>query len=300
MQQAAFLRAQRVGGDLRTARERLGWSLADTSAYVRIRRPLLEALEEGRIGDLPGPAYALGFIRTYALALGVDAEEMVRRFHAEVGAEIPAAVLRFPAPLPQRNVPAGAVVMLGALLAVVGYIGWYRVSGERVAVTVQQVPARLAPLALPVVALPPAHVAAVTPAPGIVSGFVPSIVPPGAAEAGVPAPGSLAPVEPPLAAAPGVAAQGHAIVLSATADAWVQIKDGAGTIVLSKLMHSGDSWPVPDAAPGQSPYRLTTGNAGGTVLSVNGKAAAPLGGPGVVKHDVALDPATLAAGTAAQ
>ena len=69
--------AARAGADLREARERLGLSLQDIAFNLRIRLPHLEALEEGRISLLPGNAYALAFVRTYANALGLDAEEMV-------------------------------------------------------------------------------------------------------------------------------------------------------------------------------------------------------------------------------
>ena len=44
----------RVGADLRAARERAGWGLPAVSAHLRIRLPFLEAIEEGRISDLPG------------------------------------------------------------------------------------------------------------------------------------------------------------------------------------------------------------------------------------------------------
>ncbi len=54
--------AVRVGADLRAARERLGWNLEAVAAHLRIRQPYLEALEGGRIGELPGIAYALGFL----------------------------------------------------------------------------------------------------------------------------------------------------------------------------------------------------------------------------------------------
>ena len=64
--------APRVGADLRAARHRLGWELPEVAAGLRIRLPYLEALEDGRIVDLPGNAYALGFLRTYATALGLD------------------------------------------------------------------------------------------------------------------------------------------------------------------------------------------------------------------------------------
>jgi cytoskeleton protein RodZ len=295
-------RAPRVGGDLRAARERLGWSLDDTGRYMRLRPSSLEALEDGRIEDLPGPVYALAFLRSYALTLGLDAEAMVQQYHEEVGAALPPAELRFPTPMPQRHVPAGAVVLLGGLLAVVGYVGWYRVSGERPGTgQVQQVPARLAPLALPVVPPPPARVATAAPVTNstLAGVYVPPSVPPSAAEAGVPPPGSLAPIEPaPIAVVPGVVPPANRVVLGATADAWVQVKDAQGKVVLSKLLHQGDTWPVPDTASGQGPMVLTTGNAGGTTLTVDGRAAPALGAPGVVKRDVPLDPASLLGGGA--
>ena len=78
--------APRAGADLRAARERIGWSLPDIATALRIRLQYLEALEAGRIGDLPGNAYALGFLRTYAVALGLDPNEVARRFKAEAAA----------------------------------------------------------------------------------------------------------------------------------------------------------------------------------------------------------------------
>src|SRR5258708_2566842 len=72
-----------VGTDLRDARERLGWTLPAVAASLRIRLPYLEAIEAGRTRELPGNAYAVGFIRTYATAMGLDPDEICRRFRAE-------------------------------------------------------------------------------------------------------------------------------------------------------------------------------------------------------------------------
>ena len=110
--------APRAGADLRAARERLGWSLPDVAAALHIRLHYLEALEEGRITALPGNAYALGFLRTYANALGLDPNEITRRFKAEAAAVTEKTELAFPMPVPERGVPAGAVVLLGVVLAV--------------------------------------------------------------------------------------------------------------------------------------------------------------------------------------
>ncbi|HEX3575447.1 MAG TPA: helix-turn-helix transcriptional regulator, partial [Rhodopila sp.] len=141
--------AARAGADLREARERLGLSLDDVAFTLRIRAPHLEALEEGRISLLPGNAYALAFVRTYANSLGLDAEEMVRRFKAEATEFSRRPELVFPVPMPERGLPAGAMVLLGLVLAVGAYAGWYRLSGEGrlPAETVTAIPERLAPLA---------------------------------------------------------------------------------------------------------------------------------------------------------
>jgi cytoskeleton protein RodZ len=141
--------APRAGSDLRAARERLGWELADVAAMLRIRPAYLDALESGRLNQLPGNVYALGFLRSYATALGLDAEEVARRFRAEAG-EIPRhSELVFPVPVPERGLPAGALILLGLILAGGAYVGWYHLSGEGrlPAETIAPVPTRLASLA---------------------------------------------------------------------------------------------------------------------------------------------------------
>lgn len=135
-----------AGADLTAARARMGRSLPEMSRYLRIRQPFLEALEQGRLDDLPGSAYALGFLRAYAAALGLDSDEVVRRFKAEASAIDRKTALAFPAPLPERGPPTGALMLLAVALVVGAYAGWYRLSGEGrlPAEAVQPVPARLA------------------------------------------------------------------------------------------------------------------------------------------------------------
>lgn len=136
----------RVGEELRDSRLSLGLSVEEMSQRLRIRRRYLEALEEGRIHDLPGPAYAVGFVRAYAVALGLDADEMVRRFRDLSGASVNRKTdLIFPEPVPERGVPAGAVVVVGAVLAIGAYVAWYNISGtgNRTVDLVPPVPQRL-------------------------------------------------------------------------------------------------------------------------------------------------------------
>ena len=82
--------------------------------------------------------------------------------------------------------------------------------------------------------------------------------------------------------------------MKATADAWVTVKQPNGPPVLNKLLHAGDSWPVP---PDAKDLTLTTGNAGGTSLEVDGTPIPQsLGGSGAVRRDVPLDADLLKSG----
>ena len=304
--------AARVGADLRAARERLGWSLPALAAHLRIRLPYLAALEDGRIGDLPGVAYAVGFLRTYATILGLDPDEMSRRFRTEVAEANHKTELNFPAPVPDRGIPAGALILVGALLAIGAYAGWYRLSERAapVAELIQPVPERLASLAdksnPPPVPAPPPAAAPVTPAPVAATEPPPPAVSPSSAaaasavsvpQAAQPEVADLAPPEPspvpaavpvtlpsPAAAAPAAPPPPH-LVVQATADAWIQVRAKSGHVLLNRVLRSGETWTVPD----EPSLLLTTGNAGGTELVVDGVATPPLGRNGAVRRDLPLD-----------
>ena len=57
----------RSAGDLlRQQREALGLDLDDVAAALKIKPGYLAALEAGRPDLLPGPVYAIGFVRAYA------------------------------------------------------------------------------------------------------------------------------------------------------------------------------------------------------------------------------------------
>ena len=302
-------RAPKAGADLRAARERVGWSLSEMADGLRIRYQYLEALEDGRISELPGNAYALGFIRTYATALGLDPNEIARRFRAEAAEVDQKTELTFPVPVPDRGVPAGAVVLLGVVLAAGVYVGWYRLSGEGrlPAETSAPIPAQLAPLAEQAV---PASVPPIPPTTALASNqpskpAADSVQQQAAAEADQTQP-SMAAMAPPVpaisptqaAAAPAPAAMAMPpadqtrIVLRANADAWIQVRDRSGTILLNRVLHAGDTWEVPP----KPNLLMTTGNAGGTDLLVDGVVAPSLGGNGAVRRDVPLDPDLLKEG----
>jgi cytoskeleton protein RodZ len=306
--------AARVGAELRGVRERLGWKLSDVAEGLRIRLPYLDAIERGALSELPGAAYQTGFVRTYAQALGLDPEEILRRFRAEGLGTAPKAELSFLAPVPDRAVPKGAIVLLGVILLLVGYGLWYRHSEHerRLAAAVPSVPAELAPLTVPKPVTPPPAPApapapvqtAATPAPAPAQATAPAApattapaaatAPPAApatpatAQAATPpaATASAAPASPPTATPAPAAPDATGQTIAATGDTWVEVRDPSGNILFSRVLHAGESWPVPDIAG----LTMTAGNAGATEITDNGKAGAPLGTAGTVVHNYALTP----------
>jgi cytoskeleton protein RodZ len=114
-----------VGAWLREAREATGRDLRDVAAHLRIRYPYLLAIEEGRFDDLPGRAYVVGFIRSYAGHLGLDAEAMVERYKADVDAVIAEQNLKFPTPAPEGRFPGRGALIASAILVAAAMGGWY-------------------------------------------------------------------------------------------------------------------------------------------------------------------------------
>ncbi|MCF3628557.1 DUF4115 domain-containing protein [Thalassospiraceae bacterium LMO-SO8] len=140
-----------VGGLLRASRLRCGEDLDVIAQVLRIRRRHLQAIEDGNFDQLPGTTYAVGFIRTYADYLGLDSDEVVRRFKGEQTLQpgkTPKADLVFPSPMSESGIPRGAVVFLGVVIGVIAYGGWYSstVDNDFFKQWIEPVPARLAAL----------------------------------------------------------------------------------------------------------------------------------------------------------
>jgi cytoskeleton protein RodZ len=86
---------------------------------------------------------------------------------------------------------------------------------------------------------------------------------------------------------------GTRIVLRATQDSWVQVRDGNEDLLFTRVLRAGDSYRVPN----QSGLTLLTGNAGGLEVEVDGSPLGPLGPVGTVRRNVALEPTGLLDGS---
>jgi cytoskeletal protein RodZ len=84
------------------------------------------------------------------------------------------------------------------------------------------------------------------------------------------------------------------ILIRATQDSWVQVSDGDGGLIMTRVLRPGDTYQVPT----EQGLELVTGNAGGLEILVDGDPTPSLGGTGVVVRDIQLDPDRLREGTA--
>ncbi|MCE2919042.1 MAG: DUF4115 domain-containing protein [Roseomonas sp.] len=257
--------AARVGEELREARIALGISVEDAATQLRINKRHLMALEEGRVKDLPGAAYAVGFVRSYATALGLDADDAVRRFRDVSGTAVTKqGDLVFPEPVPRRGIPTGVLAALGLALAMGGYVAWYQWSGqgERVVDTVPPLPPRLERAA-------EATAGRDAPAPPV-------------AEPPAPPPAPVAAPPPP----PRIDPDRPRIVIRAKGESWVQIRDNAANLVLTdRVLRAGEIVEIPNR-PG---IVLTTGRAENLDILLDGQELDPFGGPGV-RRNIVLEP----------
>ncbi len=109
----------RAGKKLEEARRQLGLSYEQISARIKVRREFLEALESMNAKLLPGKAYALAYLRSYAAMLGLDAQAIVEQYQDEcaLSREDNRAQVRSPESRPHPERPwlfALGIVLIGA------------------------------------------------------------------------------------------------------------------------------------------------------------------------------------------
>lgn len=104
---------------LAMARERKGVDLIRAERDTKIRVRYLSALEQGDYRDLPGAVYTKGFLRNYAIYLGLDPEDVLRQWRRERGDQAspePQIVPPRPIEEPSRPLRFSPSVVVAALL----------------------------------------------------------------------------------------------------------------------------------------------------------------------------------------
>ena len=119
-----------IGGELRSARERMGLGVVQAAERLHVDASVIEALETGRFAALGAPVFARGHLRRYAELLGVDERPLQARYAATREAATPPDLTALPHALPQatratRATPARWPLVVVAVALVVGVLVWW-------------------------------------------------------------------------------------------------------------------------------------------------------------------------------
>ncbi|MBV9992429.1 MAG: helix-turn-helix domain-containing protein [Alphaproteobacteria bacterium] len=280
-----------VGQDLRAARLRRGDDLATVSKALKIRKDHLEALEEDRIESLPGRTYAVGFVRTYADFLGLDAAQSVERFKAQIAgrADEPQPTITVIDEDEHRRLPQGWKIIAGVVLLLFAYGAYYLLvpaADKMLTPPVAPVPQQqVAAKPKPRVAPPPAPVA--TAPTTIAPVTTPAITPPGTAPAATDT-ANAAPV--PAGKVYGQNNRNARVVLRMKQTTRVLVQSADGMTFINRTLNAGDSYMVPD----QVGLTLTAANAGAIEVDLDGAPMGTAGRVGQIAETLSLDPQAIA------
>lgn len=116
--------AWRAGRKLSEARRQRGWTVEEVADRIRVRKEFLEALEDMNVKLLPGKAYALAFLRSYARELGIEEKAIVDQFQDECALtrEDATKPIRTPASKPRQRPPWALAAVL--VVSAAGFVGW--------------------------------------------------------------------------------------------------------------------------------------------------------------------------------
>ncbi|MBT2570163.1 helix-turn-helix domain-containing protein [Planococcus sp. ISL-110] len=92
-----------LGTRLKQARIAKGYSLEELQDLTKIQKRYLAGIEDGNHSMMPGAFYVRAFIRQYAAAVGLNAEELLEHHKSEMPANEPAARPPMPSALTSRS-----------------------------------------------------------------------------------------------------------------------------------------------------------------------------------------------------
>ncbi|HPF77933.1 MAG TPA: DUF4115 domain-containing protein [Alphaproteobacteria bacterium] len=249
-----------VGQILRRTREYYGQSLPQVEMNLRIRASQLEALENLELEKLPGRVYAIGFVRSYSEYLGLDGDKMVHLFKAQSVGKRVKPELQFPVTVSESKTP-NIYIILFSLVSLILLIAYW---------TIFYTPTK--------------YVEAVPPVPeALKQGSVALLKPVADLPASEPVEDENGAEQETTAEAP----KANKMELVISEDSWVEIKNAKGEAVLRQVLKPGDKYIVPD----EEGLLLSTGNAGGITVFIDGKKVEKLGKSTQVRRNLALNPA---------
>lgn len=245
-----------IGSYLRAVREHRGLTLAHLADQTKIRREFLRGLEEGDHSVLPPRAFAIGYMRSYAEALGIDGVAASARFKKE--APDFAEPLRNPVGVKHETKKRSPLVFAVIGLVLSGVVLWNvaqrgltsDASAEPVLPVVADSPAAKGPIALSVAV--PAPPEQNMPVPYVTPGLDGSVG--GAKIAAAPVSTSTAPNAPsayatatfePKGAVYGAPAAASSVVLQTHKAASLIVRGAGGAVYFARQLRSGEAYRAP-------------------------------------------------------
>tara|TARA_B100000925_G_scaffold261633_1_gene218427 strand:- start:226 stop:1110 length:885 start_codon:yes stop_codon:yes gene_type:complete len=269
--------SEKIGNTLRAAREEANASLDDISALLKIRSDHLQALENDDFERLPGSVYAIGFIRTYATHLDLNAGELIERYKAAVA--VPHLENQGPNPqTEQEPVSGGLKITIGAAAVFVVYILWLiagGAGGDEKNSRFAETPAQLRdPAGRPTPLSEPSASAEAAPTPTVseIQSAAPDSDMPPANGVDVP------PVEvneiSPINSEGVVSAK---VEIRAARRTWMRVESDKGRVLFSSIIRQGEGFTLDDSA-----YTLATRDAGALEFYVNDSFVGSVGRRGQI------------------
>lgn len=266
-----------VGGTLRRARQERGLSIAEVAQQLKFAPRQLEALEEERYDALPGATIARGMVRNYARLLKLDPEPLVAQLAQRMQApDASRLAARYSEPVPFSDggrrsnvVYLSLSVIILMVVAGIAY-QWYeeRRAPPRLAfVAPASAPAVSQPTSAPTLAEVPVSEPA---APAKAPAPEPAAPEPAAPEPAAPVATAGAPVRPATDALQESASKpagSHRLVFRFERESWIEVRDGAGRLLLAQLAPEGAERVV----QGRAPLTLVVGNAKHVQLTMDEK-----------------------------
>jgi cytoskeleton protein RodZ len=272
-----------AGVMLRAGREAAGLSVAAVAQQLKLAPRQIAALEDGDFAKLPGRTFVRGFVRNYARLLHLDSDAVLAALPETAPsssleqpslAPSPRPMGELPADVHAKSSPARWAIPL-ALVAVVTVAAVYEItrppaeparaaSADKVGASPIQAP--------PTAASPPASAPAAPPG---TSTALPNPLA-GTDDKGTqamdksPDTSAPAPIAGDVPAVTPVSGESRdaPIALTFQGTSWVEVRDGAGVLILSITGSAGDR----QAVTGRPPFDVVIGNAAAVTVNWQGKA----------------------------
>jgi len=264
-----------LGTSFRKSRESLSLSIDKIAAETRINPRFLEAIENERFDLLPGGIFNRGFIRAYAVRLGLDAEEAIQGYEKLFRAAEAEPVQQDPERVRGKTtkIPVYYVALAALLILVVVF--YFLTRHKEPPLTVAK-PAIAEPIAVAPPAPPPTEV------PATETVAAASLVSAPATE--------TPPAKPASVRAPSPSNASVVIELEVREESWFKLSSDGSDVVTSEVLPPGTNRRYTAA----NSMNVSIGNAAGVAIRVNGQPVSSLGRTGQVRN-ITITPTTSAA-----